>query len=151
MDTPHTPDTSPAPPVPHQAPLTAGWTPELTPDDHFMHLVGPLLTRMDGEIKRYAFLAEKKHMSRFHRLHGGMLLYLADKAMSVTAWELVGRPKVFATIQIDLQFLGTVAIDSLVEARCELIRKTGSLAFMSARLVVGDEVVASATGVWKFR
>ena len=125
--------------------------PELTPDDHFVDLVGPLLTRMDGEIKRYAFFTEQKHMSRFHRLHGGMLLFLADKAMSVTAWELIGRPKVFATIQLDLQFLGSVAQDSLVEARCELIRKTGSLAFMSARLMVGDEVVASATGVWKFR
>jgi len=129
----------------------ASWTPEVTPDDHFVHLVGPLLTRMDGEIRRYAFLAEQKHMSRFHRLHGGMLLFLADKAMSVTAWEFIGRPKVFATIQLDLQFLGTVAKDSLVEAHCELIRKTGSLAFMSGRLTVGDDVVASATGVWKFR
>ena len=45
----------------------------------------------------------------------------------------------------------TVATGSLVEARCELIRKTGSLAFMSARLMVADEVLASATGVWKFR
>ena len=131
--------------------MAAGWTPEVTPDDHFVHLVGPLLTRMDGEMRRYAFLAEQKHMSRFHRLHGGMLLFLADKAMAVTAWELVGRPKVFATIQLDLQFVGTVAQDSLVEARCELIRKTGSLAFMAGRLLVGDEVVASATGVWKFR
>ena len=142
MDAPHT---SP------NLPLAAGWTPEVTPDDHFVHLIGPLLTRMDGAIKRYAFLAEEKHMSRFHRLHGGMLLFLADKAMSVTAWELIGRPTMFATIQLDLQFLGTVARDSLVEARCELIRKTGSLAFMSGRLMVGDEVVASATGVWKFR
>jgi len=137
--------------TPIHPPLAAGWTPDTTPDDHFVHLVGPLLTRMDGETLRYAFLAEQKHMSRFNRLHGGMLLFLADKAMSVTAWELIGRPKLFATIQLDLQFLGTVAKDSLVEARCELIRKTGSLAFMSGRLMVGDEVVASATGVWKFR
>ena len=72
--------------------LAAGWTPEHTPDDHFVHLVGPLLTRMDGDIKRYAFVAAQKHMSRFHRLHGGMLLFLADKAMAVTAWELIGRP-----------------------------------------------------------
>ena len=137
--------------TPLSVPSAAGWTPDVTPDDHFVHLVGPLLTRMDGETLRYAFLAEQKHMSRFNRLHGGMLLFLADKAMSVTAWELIGRPKLFATIQLDLQFLGTVAKDSLVEARCELIRKTGSLAFMSGRLMVGDEVVASATGVWKFR
>ena len=55
MSTLHTPPAPPAPPAPHQAPLAAGWTPELTPDDHFMHLVGPLLTRMDGEIKRFVF------------------------------------------------------------------------------------------------
>lgn len=130
---------------------TAGWMPEVTPDDHFVHLVGPLLTRMDGPTPRFAFLAGRKHMSRFHRLHGGMLLFLADKAMSVTAWELLGRPSMFATIQLDLQFLATVAEGSLVEAHCELVRKTGSLAFMSGRLKVGEEAVASATGVWKFR
>jgi uncharacterized protein (TIGR00369 family) len=132
-------------------PVAAGWLPEVTPDDHFVHLVGPLLTRMEGPVRRYAFLAERKHMSRFHRLHGGMLLFLADKAMSVTAWEALGQPKMFATIQLDLQFLSTVAEGSLVEAHCELVRKTGSLAFMSGRLHVGDEVVAGATGVWKFR
>lgn len=132
-------------------PLPDGWTPEVTPDDHFVHLVGPLLTRQDGDITRYGFVAQRKHLSRFHRLHGGMLLFLADKAMSVTAWELIGRPQLFATIQLDLQFLGTVAEGSLVEAHCELIRKTGSLAFMSGRLRAGDDIVAAATGVWKFR
>lgn len=137
--------------MPTENPLTAGWTPDDTPDDHFVHLIGPLLTRTEGGVRRFAFFAEKKHMSRFHRLHGGMLLFLADKAMSVTAWELIGRPKLFATIQLDLQFLGTVSQGCLVEAHCELIRKTGSLAFMSGRLMVGDEVVAAATGVWKFR
>jgi len=131
--------------------IPAGWSADDTPDDHFVHLVGPLLTRQDGDTRRFAFVAAQKHMSRFHRLHGGMLLFLADKAMSVVAWELIGRPKLFATIQLDLQFLGTVAEGSLVEAHCELIRKTGSLAFMTGRLTVGEEVVASATGVWKFR
>jgi acyl-coenzyme A thioesterase PaaI-like protein len=131
-------------------PAALGWSPELAPGDDFMHLVGPLLWRMDGQTKRYAFLAEQKHMSRFRRLHGAMLLFLADKAMSVTAWELVGRPQLFATIQLDMQFLGTVPRDCLVEAHCELIRKTGSLAFMSARLAVGDQLVAAATGVWKY-
>lgn len=134
---------------PHAMP--DGWTPELTPDDHFVDLVGPLLARHDGDIKRYGFVVQRKHLSRFHRLHGGMLLFLADKAMSVTAWGLIGRPQMFVTIQLDLQFLGIVAEGSLVEARCELIRKTGSLAFMAGRLLVGEEVVASATGVWKFR
>jgi acyl-coenzyme A thioesterase PaaI-like protein len=130
--------------------ITEGWSPELAPGDDFMHLVGPLLWRMDGGIKRYAFLAEQKHMSRFQRLHGAMLLFLADKAMSVTAWELIGRPKLFATIQLDTQFLGVVSNGSLVEAHCELVRQTGSLAFMSARLRVGDKPVAAATGVWKY-
>ncbi len=132
-------------------PAADDWTPEFTPDDEFVHLVGPLLVRMDNGVKRYAFRAEQKHMSRFHRLHGGMVLFLADKAMSVTAWDLVGRPKIFTTIQLDLQFLAVVAKGSLVEAHCELVKKTGSLAFMSGRLTVGDDVVASVTGVWKFR
>lgn len=135
---------------PEAAAVPDGWLVDDTPDDHFVHLVGPLLTRMEGPQRRFAFQVGRKHLSRFKRLHGGMLLFLADKAMAVTAWHLLGQPKLFATIQLDLQFMSVVEEGSLVEAHCELTRRTGSLAFMNGRLLVGSELVASATGVWKF-
>jgi acyl-coenzyme A thioesterase PaaI-like protein len=42
-----------------------------------------------------------------------------------------------------------VQIGEFVEAKCEVVRRTRSLIFMNAELVVGDRVVATAKGIWK--
>ena len=119
--------------------------------DEFAALVGPLLSRTVKGATEYAFHADRKHLSRYNRVHGGMLMWLADKALGMNAWEAAGRPQQFATIQLDMQFTDTAAEGALVESRCEVVRKTGSLVFMAGRLVAGEKVVASASGVWKYR
>ena len=118
--------------------------------DDFTTLVGPLWSRLDAGAKRYAFLAEQKHLNRYGGVHGGMLLWLADKALSMKAWEACGRPHI-ATVQLDVQFVDSVTQHSLVEACCEVIRKTSSIIFVTGRLHSGDKVVATASGVWKYR
>jgi acyl-coenzyme A thioesterase PaaI-like protein len=54
-----------------------------------------------------------------------------------------------ATVQLDVHFIDAVKIGEFVEARCTVVRRTRSLIFMSADLVVGERVVAAAKGVWK--
>lgn len=131
-------------------PREHGWEHEASADD-FVALVGPLWSRTVGGEKEYAFHAGRKHLSRFNRVHGGMLMWLADKALAMKAWEAAGRPEQIATIQIDVQFTDPVDEGALVESRCEVVRKTGSLVFMAGRLLAGETVVASASGVWKYR
>ena len=131
-------------------PRTLGWVEEPYADD-FMDMVGPLWVRVQDGQKEYALLIEQKHLSRFMRAHGGMLMWLADKALAMKASDAAGQPTQLATIQLDVQFLATVPKNSLLESRCEVVRKTGSLLFMSGRLVCGELVVASASGVWKYK
>jgi uncharacterized protein (TIGR00369 family) len=130
-------------------PRAQGWIEEQAMDD-FTTLVGPLWSRMEAGAKRYAFLAEQKHLNRYGGVHGGMLLWLADKALSMKAWEACERPHI-ATLQLDVQFVDNVKQSSLVEACCEVIRKTSSIVFVTGRLQSGDKVVAMASGVWKYR
>ena len=54
-----------------------------------------------------------------------------------------------ATVQLDMHFIDAVQIGDFVEAKCTVVRRTRSLVFMAAELVVGDRVVATAKGVWK--
>lgn len=119
--------------------------------DEFGTLVGPTWTRIeaDGE-KRFGVLAEKKHLSRFGRVHGGVLLWLADKSLSLKAGKVSGATQI-ATIQLDTQFVGIVPAHSFIEVRSEVTRKTGSLVFVTGRLMVGETIVASASGIWKYR
>ena len=58
--------------------------------------------------------------------------------------KLLGLPRQRALTLID-----AVRIGEFVEVKCTAVRRTRSLVFMSAELVVGDRVVATAKGVWK--
>jgi len=127
-------------------PAAAGW--ECYRDEGFVGLVGPFWTRMDGDKHLYAFLAEPKHHNRRGVVQGGMLMTFADRTMGMTCWYANGQvPQ--ATVQLDVHFIDAVRIGEFVEAKCTVVRRTRSLIFMSADLVVGDRVVASAKGVWK--
>ncbi|HEY2183805.1 MAG TPA: PaaI family thioesterase, partial [Xanthobacteraceae bacterium] len=96
----------------------------------------------------YAFMAEPKHHNRRGIVQGGMLMTFADRSMGMTCWYAnERRPQ--ATIQLDVHFVDAVQIGEFVEARCRVVRRTRSLVFMGAELVVGDRVVATANGVWK--
>jgi len=127
-------------------PAAAGWQPYS--DEGFFGLVGPLWTRQENGLHLYAFKAEAKHHNRRGVVHGGMLMAFADRSMGMTCWYANGeQPQ--ATVQLDMHFIDAVRIGEFVEARCTVVRRTRSLVFMNGELVVGDRVVATATGVWK--
>jgi len=127
-------------------PAAAGWEPY--GDEGFIGLVGPFWARPDGDSYRYAFMAEPKHHNRRGVVQGGMLMTFADRAMGMTCWYANGRvPQ--ATVQLDVHFVDAVQIGEFVEARCEVVRRTRALIFMTGVLVVGTRVVATAKGIWK--
>ena len=127
-------------------PAAAGW--EHHADHGFLGLVGPIWERPLGESFRYAFLAEAKHHNRRGVVQGGMLMTFADRAMGRTCWYANERQPQ-ATVQLDMHFVDAVQVGEFVEAKCRVVRRTRSLIFMAAELVVGTRVVATANGVWK--
>jgi uncharacterized protein (TIGR00369 family) len=127
-------------------PAAHGWEPYT--DDGFIGLVGPFWSRQDGDTYRYAFAAAHKHHNRRGVVQGGMLMTFADRSMGMTCWYANER-KPQATVQLDVHFVDAVQIGEFVEAKCKVVRRTRSLVFMSAELVVGERVIATANGVWK--
>jgi uncharacterized protein (TIGR00369 family) len=127
-------------------PAAAGWEPYR--DEGFIGLVGPFWSRQSDEGFHYAFTAEPKHHNRRGIVQGGMLMTFADRAMGMTCWYANARQPQ-ATVQLDVHFVDAVQIGEFVEAKCKVVRRTRALIFMSAELVVGARVVATANGVWK--
>jgi acyl-coenzyme A thioesterase PaaI-like protein len=127
-------------------PAAAGW--ELYRDDGFIGLIGPFWQRPADDSYLYAFMAEPKHHNRRGVVQGGMLMTFADRSMGMTCWYANERQPQ-ATVQLDMHFIDAVQIGEFVEAKCMVVRRTRSLIFMSADLVVGSRIVASAKGVWK--
>ena len=134
------------PPVPPFDPAAAGWEPY--GDEGFIGLVGPFWSRKAGDGYEYAFLAEPKHHNRRNVVQGGMLMTFADRSMGMTCWYANGRVRQ-ATVQLDMHFVDAVQIGEFVEAKCRVVRRTRSVIFMEADLVVGTRVVATAKGIWK--
>lgn len=127
-------------------PAAEGW--ETYTDDGFIGLVGPFWHKFEGESPRFVFRVEPKHHNRRNVLQGGMLMTFADRSMGMTCWYANGkRPQ--ATVHLDVHFVDAVQIGEWVEAHCKVVRRTRSLVFMSAQLMVGDRVVGTANGVWK--
>ena len=129
-------------------PAAHGW--ETYRDEGFVGLVGPFWTKptQPDEAPHFAFLAAPKHHNRRGVVQGGMLMTFADRSMGMTCWYANGK-KPQATVHLDVHFVDAVQIGEFVEAQCKVVRRTRSLIFMSAELMVGERVVATANGVWK--
>jgi acyl-coenzyme A thioesterase PaaI-like protein len=136
----------PAAPLMAFDPAAAGWQPYR--DEGFIGLVGPFWTKEVDGSHLYAFMAEPKHHNRRGVVQGGMLMTFADRSMGMTCWYANERQPQ-ATVQLDMQFIDAVRIGEFVECKCKVVRRTRSLIFMSGELVVGERVVATASGVWK--
>ena len=128
-------------------------------DVGFIDHVGPVYRRADGA---YGFRAAQKHANLIQVVHGGMLMSFADRALGEIAMAAADGANC-VTIQMEMQFIDVARLGDWIEARPEVVRRTGSMVFLrtdlwatalSAEAGTGsakesERRVAAATGVWK--
>ena len=129
------------------AALPPGYRP-IAATDPFEELVGPLGYRVvDGRIV-FAFIAQPHHRNTSDTLHGGMLATFADYALCLAAiWDQPGEKCV--TVSLNCEFAAAGRPGDLVEAACEVVRRTRSLTFVRGTIRVGDHVLVSFSGIVK--
>ncbi len=90
------------------------------------------------------------HLNLGGRLHGGVTYALADTGMAMALLSALDEYIDFATIEIKMTYLKSVASGTLT---CEthLIRRTRSLAFFESDVRNADNVVAKASGSYFVR
>lgn len=117
----------------------------------FTGYVGPFyrLPDMDGgTVRRFAFVVADKHMNAAGSVHGGMLMTLADLAMSRTS-RLASSAPSCSTVSLNCDFVAPGRLGDLIEARVRVTCTTRTMVFLSAELLAGDRVLLVATGLWK--
>lgn len=126
---------------------TNGW--ELYKTVGFFELIGPLWTR-DSESgqAQFAIKIEPKHANLNGVAHGGVIMSFADQSFAV-ANRKVNPDFPQATIQLDMNFLSPVLIGGLLQAECEIVHSTRSMVFARATYRVEDQIVGSATAIFK--
>lgn len=102
----------------------------------------------EGEVYRFALPVIDKHMNGSGSVHGGLLMTFADISMSQSSRAATGAQSC-STVSLTCDFVGPGKAGDILESRVRVTRKTRTMVFLSADIVVGSRVVAVATGLWK--
>ncbi|WP_315128684.1 PaaI family thioesterase [Comamonas antarctica] len=122
------------------------WKPHTLPG--FMGLAGPLWTRREEGGWAYGLQVQRQHLNPAGVLHGGALLTLVDHALSTVAWQALQRQPCL-TLQLDSQFLASVAEGGFVVVRARVTQRTRSLLFLQGLATVEESPVLQAQAIMK--
>ena len=81
-------------------------------------------------------------------VHGGVLLTLADHAMSAVAWQHSQRQPC-VTVQLDSQFVAAGKEGDWMVCAVQITHSTRSMVFARAQLHVGEQLLLNAQGILK--
>lgn len=110
--------------------------------------IGPFYYKQEGDSFRYAFRADDRHCNAFQVVHGGVLMVFADYSLCMEATNHY-RNENCLTVSFNCDFVSAGNIGDLIESSAEVIRKTGSMAFVRGIVTVGDETILRYSGVVK--
>jgi uncharacterized protein (TIGR00369 family) len=116
--------------------------------DPFEVHIGPVFERRESNGRKFLLIVDERHVNGRGVIHGGMLMTFADLTFGQAAWDVTDRASV-VTISLQSQFLKPARAGDRIEVTPELVRRTRSLMFLRGDFLVGDDVIYSATSVWK--
>ncbi|HMO67569.1 MAG TPA: PaaI family thioesterase [Novosphingobium sp.] len=82
-------------------------------------------------------------------VHGGAMMTFADIALGYGLGHANDGRGNFVTTQMQVQFIAAAQVGEFITCAPEVIRKTGSMAFVRGLIVAGDRGVASADAIFK--
>ena len=118
------------------------------PVDPYENRSGPFFWRQREDGSHHFILrAEPRHCNRHEIVHGGLMMTMIDLTMVVCAKQQWDEQLV--TVSLNSEFVAAGRAGDLIEATGELVRRTGSLAFVRGRVHAGDRTLLTASAVLK--
>lgn len=115
--------------------------------DPFETGAGPFfMRRQDDGSYMSAFRAEARHMNGAGFMHGGCLMTFADFALFAIATDHL-QDQMGVTMNLSSDFLGSVPVGALVEARGEVTRGGGKTLFVRGIVTADGKPALSFTGI----
>ena len=113
-----------------------------------LELLGPFYSRGAGTSLVLGLRVAKKHTNARGFAHGGVLLTLADVALGYAAEGSVDPAARLITASISADFAGSAKLGDWVEARVDVQRVGGRMAFANTYLYIGERRVVRASAVF---
>lgn len=115
----------------------------------FLDAVGPLY---QGAAADGAFLLglriETRHCNRRGFAHGGLLVTLADLVLGYSLGS-AGARRGLLTVNLTADFAGTARLDQWVEARADIQKAQGDIAFANCYVTADGRRIVRASGIFK--
>ncbi len=118
------------------------------PVDPFENRAGPFHWReRDDGGHHFVLRAEPHHCNSHGVVHGGLFMTMADLAMAATS--KAERDDAYVTVSFNCEFVAGGRLGALIETDTELVRRTGSMAFVRGRISSEGTPLFVFSGVMK--
>jgi uncharacterized protein (TIGR00369 family) len=135
----------------HFKPLSLSSTAQLTSSSPFAERIGPLYVSDREALPVIGVRIEPHHANRLGRAHGGLLMSLADIALSRAVRTQLPPGATLATADLQIAFLQALAEGDWLEARPTVDRVGRALVHATCLLRAGDRDVARAMATFAVR
>ena len=112
------------------------------------HLGGLSLNKIDNTNYEFTVEVKEMHLNTGKIAHGGFLSTIADTGMGTAAHQVAGDRRC-VTINLDLKFITAAKLGEKLNGKVTILKKTKTLVFINCEISNNNDLVASASGVWK--
>lgn len=120
----------------------------ITSSSPFGGLNGPVFERLDEEGQLWrGFRVDRRHINMGGRLHGGMLMTLADIILGQVAWTTLEGPCV--TVRLSSEFMGGAKLGDWVAGTAKAMGQEQGFIHMHVTIYGSDQPIFMANGTFK--
>ena len=112
------------------------------------HNGGVLFRNISDNEYEFKSTINENHLNAAGITHGGYLSALIDAGAGTAAHRSADNAPC-VTISLDLKFIGTSKVDDEIIGHVKILKKTKSLVFLYCELKCKNQIISSASGVWK--
>jgi len=115
----------------------------------FAKHIGGLTTKKIND-SNYELYAEVKdiNLNTSKIAHGGFICSIADTGMGNAAHR-VAQNKRCVTISLDVKFISAASLGQKLLGKVKIQKKTRTLIFVTCEISNPENIVATASGIWK--
>ena len=115
----------------------------------FAKHIGGLTTKKIND-SNYEFYTEVKdiNLNTSKIAHGGFVCSIADTGMGNAAHRAIENKRC-VTISLDVKFISAASLGQKLLGKVKIQKKTRTLVFVTCEISNSENIVATASGVWK--
>tara|TARA_B100001142_G_C14077504_1_gene556059 strand:+ start:80 stop:505 length:426 start_codon:yes stop_codon:yes gene_type:complete len=112
------------------------------------HNGGVMFRNISNDEYEFKSTVNENHLNAAGITHGGYLSALIDAGAGTAAHRSADNSPC-VTISLDLKFIGTSKVGDEIFGQVKILKKTKTLVFLFCELKCNNNIIASASGVWK--